>query len=70
MRMMSSMAFTADGDYVSNVVGVVDTSLWTAEDFDAVDRCARVDRYNLALALMAIRRAEKMSVVEFTLDRR
>jgi hypothetical protein len=64
------MAFTADGDYVSNVVGVVDTSLWTAEDFDAVDRCARVDRYNLALALMAIRRAEKMSVVEFTLDRR
>ena len=67
---MSSMAFTADGDYVSNVVGVVDTSLWTAEDFDAVDRCARVDRYNLALALMAIRRAEKMSVVEFTLDRR
>jgi hypothetical protein len=67
---MSEMAFSADGDFMSDVVGIVDTSLWTAEDFDAVDRCARVDRYNLALALMAIRRAEQMSVVEFTLDRR
>ena len=64
------MAFSADGDFMSGVVGIVDTSLWTAEDFDAVDRCARVDRYNLALALMAIRRAELMSVAEFFVPRK
>lgn len=67
---MSEMAFSADGDYMSDVVGVVDTSLWRGEDFAAVDGCARIDRYNLALALMAIRRAEQMSVVEVSLDRR
>jgi hypothetical protein len=67
---MSEMAFSADGDFMSDVVGIVDTTLWTAEDFDAVDRCARVDRYNLALALMAIRRAELMSVAEFFVPRK
>jgi len=67
---MSETAFSADGDYMSGVVGIVDTSLWRDEDFAAIDGCARVDRYNLALALMAIRRAEQMSVVEFIVDRR
>lgn len=66
---MSEMAFSVDGDYMSDVVGIVDTTLWRGEDFAAVDGCARVDRYNLAVALTAIRRAELMQVAEFFVPR-
>ena len=64
------MVVLPDGDFVHAQCVVVDTADWSLDDFRRFDDCPAHERQKLAVMLDSIKRAEQMSVVEITLDRR
>ena len=66
----TTMWLLPDGDFIHGEMLMVDTADWSLEDFRRFDECSALERASFVYTLDAIKLAERMSVVEITLDRR